>query len=131
MATGCVRGHASACRVVAPRLSSTPIAMRPTHALPSELIERIQCCICETTSSPRNRVLPAYAGPICSLCCSLDARCQDLCKPHARAQAPNVRRRSANCLPKPIYGENQSAARPLSPACSSVPAGPRRIGRSD
>ena len=30
---------------------------------------------------------PAYAAPICSLCCSLDARCHDLCKPHARAQA--------------------------------------------
>lgn len=27
---------------------------------------------------------PAYQGPICSLCCSLDARCDDLCKPHAR-----------------------------------------------
>jgi signal transduction histidine kinase len=27
---------------------------------------------------------PAYSGPICSLCCSLDARCNDLCKPHAR-----------------------------------------------
>ena len=27
---------------------------------------------------------PAYAGPICSLCCSLDARCHDACKPHAR-----------------------------------------------
>jgi len=26
---------------------------------------------------------PAYSGPICSLCCSLDARCEDLCKPHA------------------------------------------------
>jgi signal transduction histidine kinase/purine-cytosine permease-like protein/FixJ family two-component response regulator len=27
---------------------------------------------------------PAYQGFICSLCCSLDARCQDLCKPQAR-----------------------------------------------
>jgi signal transduction histidine kinase len=26
---------------------------------------------------------PAYQGPICSLCCTLDARCGDLCKPHA------------------------------------------------
>ncbi|WP_164034370.1 hypothetical protein, partial [Serratia marcescens] len=30
---------------------------------------------------------PAYDGPICSLCCSLDARCGDLCKPHARLDA--------------------------------------------
>lgn len=27
---------------------------------------------------------PAYQGKICSLCCSLDARCHDLCKPEAR-----------------------------------------------
>jgi signal transduction histidine kinase/CheY-like chemotaxis protein/purine-cytosine permease-like protein len=27
---------------------------------------------------------PAYQGHICSLCCTLDARCNDLCKPHAR-----------------------------------------------
>jgi signal transduction histidine kinase/CheY-like chemotaxis protein len=27
---------------------------------------------------------PAYQGPICSLCCCLDARCDDACKPHAR-----------------------------------------------
>ena len=26
---------------------------------------------------------PAYRGAICSLCCTLDARCGDLCKPHA------------------------------------------------
>ncbi len=37
-------------------------------------------------------LLPAYAAPICSLCCSLDARCHDLCKPHARfaAQAAHL-----------------------------------------
>src|SRR5262249_18593095 len=27
---------------------------------------------------------PAYAGPICSLCCSLDARCHDSCKKDSR-----------------------------------------------
>jgi signal transduction histidine kinase/CheY-like chemotaxis protein len=30
---------------------------------------------------------PAYLGNICSLCCSLDARCNDLCKPDARLSA--------------------------------------------
>ncbi len=30
---------------------------------------------------------PAYGGAICSLCCTLDARCEDLCKPHARLSA--------------------------------------------
>ena len=30
---------------------------------------------------------PAYQGPICSLCCTLDARCGDLCKPQASLSA--------------------------------------------
>jgi signal transduction histidine kinase/CheY-like chemotaxis protein len=30
---------------------------------------------------------PAYQGNICSLCCTLDARCDDLCKPEARLSA--------------------------------------------
>ncbi|WP_315798760.1 ATP-binding protein [Bradyrhizobium sp. SZCCHNRI3043] len=51
-------------------------------------IEQIQCCICEHHFEPEDTAsCPAYAGPICSLCCSLDARCHDLCKPHARAHA--------------------------------------------
>ncbi|WP_316233501.1 ATP-binding protein [Bradyrhizobium sp. SZCCHNPS2010] len=53
-----------------------------------QTIERIQCCICEHHFEPEDTTsCPAYAGPICSLCCSLDARCHDLCKPHARVQA--------------------------------------------
>ena len=41
--------------------------------------------ICEHHFEPEDMAhCPAYSGPICSLCCSLDARCHDLCKPHAR-----------------------------------------------
>src|SRR5258708_9806755 len=50
---------------------------------------------------------PAYAGPICSLCCSLDARCQDLCKPHARIQA-QVSETLGKLLPQPIYARINS-----------------------
>ena len=43
-----------------------------------------RCCICERTYEREDMVLcPAYRGPICSLCCSLDARCHDACKPDA------------------------------------------------
>jgi signal transduction histidine kinase/DNA-binding response OmpR family regulator len=45
---------------------------------------------------------PAYAGPICSLCCSLDARCHDLCKPHARIQA-QVAETLGQIVPRPVY----------------------------
>jgi signal transduction histidine kinase/CheY-like chemotaxis protein len=42
------------------------------------------CCICEHKFEHEDMTYcPAYAGPICSLCCSLDARCQDFCKPGA------------------------------------------------
>ncbi|RZJ11981.1 MAG: hybrid sensor histidine kinase/response regulator, partial [Haliea sp.] len=42
------------------------------------------CVICEREyENPDMAHCPAYQGPICSLCCTLDARCGDLCKPHA------------------------------------------------
>ncbi|MDT7952064.1 MAG: hybrid sensor histidine kinase/response regulator [Acetobacteraceae bacterium] len=45
----------------------------------------IVCSLCEHPFEPEDMAFcPAYAGPICSLCCSLDARCHDACKPHAR-----------------------------------------------
>ena len=43
------------------------------------------CCICARPYEADDVAhCPAYQGPICSLCCSLDARCNDLCKPHGR-----------------------------------------------
>ena len=43
-----------------------------------------QCVICERAyEGPDMAYCPAYQGAICSLCCTLDARCGDLCKPHA------------------------------------------------
>ena len=45
----------------------------------------ITCSICEHPFEPEDMAwCPAYAAPICSLCCSLDSRCHDLCKPKAR-----------------------------------------------
>ncbi|MFN3887271.1 MAG: ATP-binding protein [Aquabacterium sp.] len=44
-----------------------------------------RCTVCEREYEQDDIAqCPAYQGFICSLCCSLDARCQDLCKPHAR-----------------------------------------------
>ncbi len=43
------------------------------------------CVICEREYEHDDMAFcPAYRGSICSLCCSLDARCHDLCKPDAR-----------------------------------------------
>lgn len=50
---------------------------------------RTQCCvICERDYETDDMAhCPAYQGPICSLCCTLDARCDDLCKPDAHLWA--------------------------------------------
>ncbi len=46
------------------------------------------CCICEKAYEGEDMAYcPAYQASICSLCCSLDARCDDLCKPHGRIAA--------------------------------------------
>lgn len=48
----------------------------------------ITCSICEHPFEPEDMAwCPAYAAPICSLCCSLDSRCHDMCKPKARFNA--------------------------------------------
>src|SRR5690606_10870216 len=43
------------------------------------------CCICETRFDTEDMsYCPAYQGAICSLCCTLDSRCIDSCKPEGR-----------------------------------------------
>ena len=45
----------------------------------------LQCCICENPFERQDMAYcPAYQGAICSLCCSLDSRCMDSCKPNGR-----------------------------------------------
>ncbi len=47
-----------------------------------------RCVVCEAEyEAPDMAHCPAYQGFICSLCCTLDARCGDACKPHARLSA--------------------------------------------
>ena len=43
----------------------------------------LRCVVCEREYEwPDMAQCPAYQGSICSLCCTLDARCGDMCKPH-------------------------------------------------
>ncbi|MBB3214780.1 signal transduction histidine kinase/CheY-like chemotaxis protein/purine-cytosine permease-like protein [Herbaspirillum sp. Sphag1AN] len=45
---------------------------------------QLECVICGNHfETPDMAHCPAYQGAICSLCCSLDARCNDRCKPPA------------------------------------------------
>jgi len=60
------------------------------------------CCICEREYETDDMAhCPAYQGPICSLCCCLDARCNDVCKPHARV-ATQWQAAMKVLLPKPL-----------------------------
>jgi len=48
-------------------------------------IETHTCVVCEHDYEAADMAsCPAYNSQICSLCCTLEARCHDLCKPHAR-----------------------------------------------
>lgn len=55
---------------------------RPPYQF-SDQQHHVSCSICENCFETEDMAhCPAYDGYICSLCCSLDARCQDLCKTH-------------------------------------------------
>ncbi|MBB4842689.1 signal transduction histidine kinase/CheY-like chemotaxis protein/purine-cytosine permease-like protein [Paucibacter oligotrophus] len=46
----------------------------------------VECSICEQCFEVEDMAYcPAYGTPICSLCCTLESRCHDRCKQHARA----------------------------------------------
>ena len=63
----------------------------------------LRCTICERDyEGPDMAHCPAYQGPICSLCCSLDARCGDLCKPDARL-ATRARDAAHALLPRRLW----------------------------
>ncbi len=60
----------------------------------------LRCVVCENPFEPDDMAFcPAYSGSICSLCCSLDARCHDRCKPEAARAPQQVRRALARVLP--------------------------------
>ncbi|NRA21222.1 MAG: response regulator [Oceanospirillaceae bacterium] len=45
----------------------------------------LECSVCENDFETEDMsYCPAYALPICSLCCTLEARCADSCKPQGR-----------------------------------------------
>lgn len=68
------------------------------------------CCICGNQFEAEDMALcPAYAGSICSLCCTLDARCGDLCK------KPAMRAHSCE-QPCPAHPSTARWAKVLTPA---------------
>ena len=61
------------------------LARADTLALAPGGATTLRCVICENHFETEDMAhCPAYQGAICSLCCSLDARCHDSCKVEAR-----------------------------------------------
>jgi signal transduction histidine kinase/CheY-like chemotaxis protein/purine-cytosine permease-like protein len=68
----------------------------------------VTCCICEHKFEHEDMTFcPAYAGDICSLCCSLDARCHDYCKPGANYRE-QLKRLFSSFLPEIITSKINS-----------------------
>jgi signal transduction histidine kinase/CheY-like chemotaxis protein len=67
----------------------------------------IRCIVCEHEFEPEDMAhCPVYSGPICSLCCSIDARCRDGCKPHGRYQVQLVKLLRGALPPHLVKGLN-------------------------
>jgi len=67
-----------------------------------------KCVICDNAFEHEDMAqCPAYGGTICSLCCSLDARCHDLCKVDARL-SDQVMHALGRILPEPVTEQLRS-----------------------
>jgi hypothetical protein len=79
------------------------LGARPWH-LPAPAGGCSVCVICEGEyEAPDMAHCPAYQGRICSLCCTLDARCGDLCKPQARLSVQWNRAPCAACAAQRLW----------------------------
>ena len=82
---------------------------RSPDGLPPDARE-LRCSICENVFERADMALcPAYSGPICSLCCTLESRCRDACKPAARIGS-QLRRLARAILPARIAAAADSRA---------------------
>lgn len=70
--------------------------------------KEVECCICQNHFEiPDMAHCPAYGAHICSLCCTLDSRCQDACKTQSRLDQ-QVSQWVTYILPKSISAKLKS-----------------------
>jgi signal transduction histidine kinase/CheY-like chemotaxis protein len=66
------------------------------------LTAECDCAVCENRfESPDMAFCPVYEGPICSLCCTLEARCHDACKERPQS-IEHLARRLHRLIPNPL-----------------------------
>lgn len=82
------------------------LARQPFRFHPSKTKET--CSICEREYEIDDvAYCPAYQGAICSLCCCLDARCNDACKPQAKLDS-QWQAAMTKLLPRSLWGYIQN-----------------------
>ncbi len=65
--------------------------VRENEILAPEHGKEARCLICENTFDCEDMMTcPAYQSNICSLCCSLDSSCHDLCRPSANVRSQTL-----------------------------------------
>jgi len=65
--------------------------VRENEILSPEHGKEARCLICENTFDREDMMTcPAYQSNICSLCCSLDSSCHDLCRPSANIRSQTL-----------------------------------------
>lgn len=78
------------------------IARQPEQL--SKSTRTARCCICEKDYEQEDMAhCTAYNGAICSLCCTLDARCNDLCKIKEARVGEQVSQLLRKLLPRPLW----------------------------
>ena len=66
------------------------------------------CSLCRNDYDLEDMIsCPAYQQTICSLCCSLDTRCEDKCRPNAQFLT-QLRNWTVDCLPKNVQSRKHS-----------------------
>jgi purine-cytosine permease-like protein len=64
------------------------IARPPSIDVPPNTLETIECTVCgQGYEAPDMAGCPFHGGPICSLCCTLEKACHDMCKAGAHDSA--------------------------------------------
>jgi signal transduction histidine kinase/CheY-like chemotaxis protein len=70
---------------LSPYIHRQPVASDQIPELQPAHSPTVTCGVCENVFEREDMTFcPAYDLPICSLCCSLDVRCMDSCRPKAR-----------------------------------------------
>jgi len=76
---------------------------RPPEKRSGEAVS-LFCSICEREYESEDVAhCTAYQGPICSLCCTLDARCNDLCKPDSARIGTQASQLMRRILPQSLW----------------------------